>query len=242
MKYSYATFSDIGKRANNEDAYRVQPMDVAVIAIVADGLGGHINGEVASRIAADSIPSNIKGCEFDEDELGFAILDAHSIICKTKSSGCTTVAVLWINKDQAIAANVGDSRIYQFRRGKILYQSEDHSLVQVAISLGKLPADACRYHKDRNKVYNVLGDENQKPKVDMFLLDIQPGDCFLLCSDGFWEPVSEENMLTYLNLSNSPMDWLESITALIHKANDPKQDNFTAIAIFADEEIPPRPV
>lgn len=234
MLYTFASYCDIGKRTNNEDSLRIVQTDNSLIAIVADGLGGHANGEVASQIAAEQIPQSILDKEFDEDELGYAILEASKAICKTNSSACTTVAVLWINEDTAIAAYVGDSRIYQFRNGKIIYQSEDHSLVQVAISLGKLPPDACRSHKDRNKVYRVLGEKNENPKIDSCKLMVQPGDSFLLCSDGFWEPVNEEDMLACLNASSSPETWLEAMTAFVRKANNPKQDNNTAIAIFAN--------
>lgn len=222
----------MGKRANNEDSYNILQREDSLIAVVADGVGGCASGEVASRIASEKIPLALSGKEFDEDELGYAILEASDAICMTNSSACTTVAVLWINNNSAIAAHVGDSRIYQFRNGKIVYQSEDHSLVQVAIALGELPPDACRSHKDRNKVYRVLGDE--KPTVDTFELKVQSGDCFLLCSDGFWEPVNEESMLACLEVSSSPKAWLEAMTSLVDKANDPMQDNYTAIAIFTD--------
>lgn len=235
MTFTYAGYSDIGKRVNNEDSYNVMQDEDSLVAVVADGLGSHANGEVASKIAANNIPRNAIECEFDEDELGYAILDTHKEICGTDSSACTTVTALWIHDDKAIAAHVGDSRIYQFREGKIIYQSEDHSMVQVAISLGKLPADACRHHKDRNKVYNVLGDENERPKVDTQELDILPGDRFLLCSDGFWEPITEEIMLESVFSSHSPEDWLTEMRAVIQDINHPKQDNNTAILLFIEK-------
>ena len=234
MTFTYAGYSDIGKRANNEDAYNVIQEDDSLVAVVADGLGGHANGEVASTIAADNVPRNTIRCEFDEDELGYAILDAHKDICGNNSSACTTVAVLWIKGDKAIAAHVGDSRIYQLRDGKIIYQSEDHSIVQVEITLGKLPVDACRNHKDRNKVYNVLGDVNERPRIDTCELDVRPGDRFLLCSDGFWEPITEEVMLETIFSSPAPQTWLDAMMDLIRKADLPKQDNNTSVVIFVN--------
>ncbi len=234
MTFTYAGYSNIGKRTNNEDAYRYQEDANGLIAIVADGLGGHENGELASGIAVEKIPQILSGSEFDEDELGYAILDAHQSICETRSSACTTVAALWIDGSRAIAAHVGDSRIYQFRNRKIIFQSEDHSIVQVGISLGRLPADACRNHKDRNQVYNVLGNENDRPKVDLHELDVLPGDRFLLCSDGFWEPITEEKMLEGFFASPTPHAWLETMISQIQEADLPKQDNNTAIIIFAD--------
>lgn len=234
MTFTYAGYSDIGKRENNEDSCNIVQEDNSLVAIVADGLGGHANGEVASRIAAENIPRDTLGCDFDEDELGYAILDSHKDICGTNSSACTTVAALWISDDRAIAAHVGDSRIYQFRDGKIIYQSEDHSMVQIAISLGELSADACRHHKDRNKVYNVLGDKDERPKIETCELDVLPGDRFLLCSDGFWEPITEEVMLETVFSSPAPQVWLDSMKDKILELNEPKQDNNTAVLIFIE--------
>lgn len=235
MTFTYACYSDIGKRANNEDAYHIEEHGEQLIAVVADGLGGHASGEIASGIVVDLLPKLVADKEFDEDELGYAILDAHRAICETKTSSCTTVASLWIEKYAAIAAHVGDSRIYQFRDGRVVYQSEDHSLVQVAISLGELPADACRNHRDRNKVYRVLGDENEKPKIDIVNLDVRPGDRFLLCSDGFWSPVCEQEMIVCSDGSRTPQAWLDAMVELVRDKDDRKQDNNTAIAIFVNE-------
>lgn len=231
MTITYASYSNIGKRANNEDAYNIVQNGNSLIAIVADGLGGHANGSIASNIAAKNIPQNLLDRKFDEDELGYAILDTHRLIYETNSSSCTTVAALWINNNKAISAHVGDSRVYQFRDSKIVYQSEDHSMVQVAISLGNLPADACRHHKDRNKVYNVLGDKTERPKIDIYLMDVLPGDRFLLCSDGFWERITEDMMMKSIFSSPSPVSWLDSMTTIIQEVNHPKQDNNTAIMI-----------
>lgn len=235
MIYTYATLNDIGRRDNNEDSFNIVLNGESLIAIVADGLGGHVNGEVASKIATETIPQSLVDKEFDEDELGYAILQANAAICKTNSAACTTVASLWINSDSAVAAHVGDSRIYQFRDGKIIFQTEDHSMVQISISLGQLPPNSCRHHKDRNKVYNVLGDENERPKVDIHELDVLPGDRFLLCSDGFWEPITEECMLKSIFDAHSPQTWLDTMTAIIQEANHPKQDNYTAITVFIEK-------
>ena len=213
MKFTCASYSDIGKRKKNEDSYNMIHRDDSLVGVVADGVGGCAGGEIASGIVADLLPKLLADKEFDEDELGYGILEAHAAICETKTSSCTTVAALWIQKDKAIAAHVGDSRIYQFRDGRIIYQSEDHSCVQVEISLGNLPADACRLHKDRNRIYQALGDEKDKPIIDTFNLDVLPGDRFLLCSDGFWGPVWEQEMIEHYHLCATPQSWLDAMTA-----------------------------
>lgn len=234
MTFTYAGYSNIGKRANNEDAYSTAQDKDSLIAVVADGLGGHANGEVASQIAVENIVQRIRGKQFDEDELGYALLDAHNKICETKTSACTTAAALWIHRSEAISAHVGDTRVYQFRDGKIIFMTEDHSAVQVAVSLGQLPADACRNHKDRNKVYNVLGEEKERPKVDICNLDVQPGDRFLLCSDGFWEPITEEMMIESISSFRTPQDCLNAMENMIQGFDYSKQDNNTAVLIYID--------
>lgn len=233
MEYQYASYSDIGNRENNEDSLGVKLQGDSLIAIVADGLGGHANGEVASRMAVDTILNNLDMEDVDEDELICWILSASDAIRDSNCSGNTTVAALWVKDSYAVAAHVGDSRIYQFRDGKIIFQSVDHSVVQMAVMVGELPPDAVRHHKDRNKIFRALGAEGEAPKVDSTELTVRPGDCFLLCSDGFWEPVTEMDMLRTMQETDTPEQWLNAMRRIVFSAKDPKQDNNTAITLIA---------
>lgn len=232
MKYQYASYTDIGKRGNNEDSLGLQRRKNSLLAVVADGLGGHANGEVASRIAVDTILRELRDKPVDEEELACAMLKASEEICGARISGHTTAAALWLEEDYAVAAHVGDSRIYQFREGKIIFQSLDHSAVQMAVLVGELEPEAVRHHKDRNKIFRVLGEEDEPPRVDSTELTVKPGDRFLLCSDGFWEPVTEEAMLQTLGQKETPESWLEAMKGIVEDAQDPKQDNNTAVCIF----------
>ena len=175
----------------------------------------------------------LEDAEFDEDELGYAILKASEAIVKARLSGHTTVAALWIKEDRAIAAHVGDSRIYRFRDGEINFQTLDHSAVQMSVLVGELPPEALRTHPDQNKLFRVLGDPKSPPKMDMTELTVRPGDAFLLCSDGFWEPVTEADMLRTFSPADSPARWLSAMRQILEEARDPKQDNNTAVCIFA---------
>ena len=80
----------------------------------------------------------------------------------------------------------------------------------------------------------MLGEDSEEPKVDSTELTVRPGDRFLICSDGFWEPVTEEDMLRTLQISPTPQSWLAAMREILTAARDPKQDNNTAICIFAD--------
>jgi len=236
MIYHSAAFTDKGKRENNEDSYDFACSNDLFSAVVADGLGGHLNGEVASRIAVDSIMDHLECAEYDEDEAISAFLRANQNICSANLSGHSTAALLWLSKGKAIAAHVGDTRIYHFRNGGIQYQSSDHSVVQLSVSSGNIRPEDVRHHKDRNKLFRVLGDPNERLIVDSEELQVLPGDAFLICSDGFWEAVEEDKMLDTLHCSPTPKVWLDAMLDIVVAENDPKQDNYTAVCIYCEEE------
>lgn len=234
MQYQYASFSNKGARSNNEDALCVRSQEGSLLAVVADGLGGYDNGELASQLTVDTIFGELQSEQVDEDTLAYSLLHAHAAIRSAHNCGETTVAALWLSDSLGVAAHVGDSRIYQFRDGRIVYQSQDHSMVHLALMVGEITAQELRHHKDRNKLFRVLGEENEEPKVDSTELNILPGDQFLLCSDGFWEPVTEEDMLQDLKDAQTAQQWLDRMLKRITDAAAPKQDNYSAICIFTE--------
>lgn len=234
LVFSFSSYSDVGTRENNEDSLDIQIREGSLLAVVADGLGGCENGELASRVAVESIFRELEGQQCDEEVLAYSLIHASQAILDARINGQTTAVLLWLDNNQGAEAHVGDSRIYQFRNGRIIFQSEDHSLVQMAVNVGELSPDALRHHKDRNKLFRVLGEENETPKVDSAELEVRSGDRFLLCSDGFWEPVTEEEMLCDLKATQTPQQWLERMLKRITDAAAPKQDNYSAICIFAE--------
>lgn len=234
LKFQYSSYSHVGARENNEDSLGLREFGDSLAAIVADGVGGSANGEAASALAVEQITAALAGSPLDEDTLLDAIVHASDAITHSPLQGYTTAVVLWLQEEEAVAANVGDSRIYQFRDGEILYQSTDHSDVQMAVLLGELPPEAMRTHPSRNRIFRALGMPDDSPKVDSQLLTVAPGDRFLLCSDGFWEPVLEEAMLATLSQTQTADQWLTAMRDIVFAAADPLQDNHTAIAIIAE--------
>lgn len=230
--FEVAYYTDIGKRERNEDSVGVTQHENSLLAVVADGVGGHVNGKTASLLAVDTLIKDFLPQEMDEDVLGYQVLKANAQILAADNAGQSTIAVLWAEGSHAIAAHVGDSRVYQFRDGKIIFQTVDHSAVQMAVLTGELEPEALRHHKDRNKIFRALGDPTEAPKIDSSELTVSSGDRFLLCSDGFWEPVTEEKMVEALQDSDTAEQWLEALKAPVASAQDPKQDNYTAICIF----------
>lgn len=231
MNISMSYYTHIGKRKNNEDSLAAVEAKGGVLACVADGLGGHDNGEFASREAINTLNKLLVEEAIDEDTLEDAILAADEAVRRiheTAPGALTTIAALWLDEKHAVAANVGDTRIYQFREGKVLFQSMDHSAAQLAVLAGDITLDEIRGHRDRNKLIRVLGGESA-PKVAQRLLDVRSGDRFLLCSDGFWEQITEPVMIRLAQDSADAGEWLRRMRELVENQ---AKDNNTAIAIM----------
>lgn len=232
LTYDYSAYSSIGKRKNNEDSYSVIEKAEGILAIVGDGLGGVLGGEIASSELIESAKRHLKDITLDADNLDDAIAEMNLDIFSLgngREGPKTTLALLWINGNEAYAANVGDSRIYQFRGADIVFQSTDHSIPQIAVQIGDIKQEDIRTHKDRNKITRCLGmDRFVSPNIRK--LCVEPGDRFILCSDGFWEPVLESEMIS-TSADNPDADiWLERMKKI---ATEKEQDNHTAIVVIA---------
>ncbi|MGI8586877.1 MAG: protein phosphatase 2C domain-containing protein [Chloroflexia bacterium] len=183
------------------------------IYVVADGMGGHDSGEVASSIAIRTIGGMLSGVidaridgggePADPDAAGSmlreAILEANKRIAelssKRHSDMGTTVTMALVVGTRATVANVGDSRTYLWRDGKLAQISRDHSLVARLIASGELTAEEGRHYDRRNEVYRALGDAHlTADEVDIFQVNLRPHDGLLLCSDGLWEMVRDEEI------------------------------------------------
>jgi len=234
MKISAAYYSHRGGRAANEDSISLVESPSSVAAIVADGLGGEGGGDVASQAAVKTISGELSGGEATAARVAAAIRLANDEITKlhtTRVRMKTTVAVLYLSGSQAFAAHVGDTRIYHFRKNKILYQSADHTVSQMAVNAGEISVADIRTHIDRNKLTNALGS-GRAAIPDMTELYAKDGDAFLLCSDGFWEYVLESEMCEDLSASKNADEWLCKMRDKLESRLTPTSDNHSAIAII----------
>lgn len=233
MNISASYYSDIGGRNKNEDAVTILESGSTVLGIVADGLGGHLGGEIASKSALRTINARIAHCPVSRTALLEAIQAANSAILADPSHRAmkTTVAALWLDDRNALGATVGDTRIYQFRAGRILYQSIDHSAAQAAVYAGDITADEIRGSRERHKLTRALGAE-EEVRADIVSLETAPGDAFLLCSDGFWELLQEKEMLSCLAASGSAGEWLKKMRGQVSARSDASSDNHSAVAII----------
>ncbi len=234
MKFDVSYYSAKGDRANNEDFVSVKKRGSVLLAVCADGLGGHDNGEIASKTAVNCINKALKNKPLSAQALEQAVEEANlAVLDRAENSEMkTTISVVWIADDKALAATVGDTRVYVFRDKEILFMSTDHSVSQLSVMAGEITTDEIRGHKDRNKLVRVLGGR-ENVKSDITEIQLEPGDAFLLCSDGFWENIVEADMLSSLSESKKAKDWLSKMRQTVDSVPDADYDNNSAITLIA---------
>lgn len=238
MVFSTYAYSNVGGRLNNEDYMIYQDG----IWVVADGLGGHDCGEVASKTASQAVIAQLTGKEvdFSYETMEKIVTEANNAVLTAQkeneelASMRTTLVFAISNGTHLRYANVGDSRFYYFKRGHVYTQSEDHSVSALSARIGDIKYEDIRTDDDRNKLLKVLGNEEElKVKLPDDVIELESGDAFLLCSDGFWEHVYEAEMEFDLMKSSSPEEWLKHmLKRVILKTENRDNDNYTAIAVM----------
>lgn len=243
MNYTHATLSHPGGRKINEDA----ACNLMLTAgqgcwVVADGLGGHCGGDVASKIVVDTIIGAYRNTpEFTTAQLGKMLeLSQQAILLQQQEDYrlCgmrSTAVVLLLDDTKAWWAHVGDTRIYHFTGGRIVHQTKDHSVPQAMVDARDISYDDIRHHEDRNRLTRSLGNDG---KVRATILEqsvtISESDVFLLCTDGFWELVTETEMEANLAKSDTPGNWLGQMEVILRRNAPANHDNYTATAIFSE--------
>lgn len=238
LEIRYAGGTDRGKkRENDEDYYLIKNN----LFIVADGLGGHIAGEKASQIAVVAVNDffseikissknnmeNLMKCAFKEANK--AVLAAVNIDPDLYGMG-TTLIVAFLNNQVLHIAHVGDVRAYLIRNKEIKQLTEDHSVAAEMVRHGHLPVNELRSHPLRNRLTRTIGhDGGDNPDYNSVVL--QGGDCVILCSDGLWDMLPDEEIKENIAQSIDPQT---NVSTLIAKANDAGgYDNITAVVIVS---------
>lgn len=228
----FAFYTDIGGRMDNEDAYCNKILDDGYLFAVADGLGGHKGGEVASGTAIRTIEKYFTETERRNiaESVELANTQVLNMQKETATGMKTTISAVFAGKNETAIAYVGDSRVYAFKDGKIVFQTKDHSASQLAVSVGEIEKDEIRNHPDRNVLTRALGVSDEV-KVDVVTLQNSEYDALLLCTDGFWEYVLEEEMEETLCSCQSANNWLYKMRIIqLNKASE-DCDNNTAIVV-----------
>ena len=239
MMFETACLSKAGGRRINQDAYEYESDASGGCWVIADGLGGHAGGEIASRVAVMLVMRQLRAAtSVSREELAACFHAAQTALhAKTKEdqalSGMrTTLAALACDRTHAIWGHIGDSRLYWFRQGKILHQTRDHSVPQMLVDAGKLSPDAIRGHEDQNRLTRALGQDGEiRPALLDQALEWRDGDAALLCSDGIWTWVLEQEMETDLEAARSPEEWLKSLERRVLERATGAYDNYTAVAV-----------
>ena len=235
------------KRVKNEDSFLVKAGDC--IFAVADGVGGNNSGEVASTFAADEISKYIDSfalppsgdTEALKEFFGKCIVDVNSRVLNLSSSNedysgmATTLVMLYIDRysRKAYFLNIGDSRAY-ILRGKTFKQiTEDHTYVNSLVKAGLISKEEAEHHENKNMITKAIGAE-YRIEPDFFITEIVPGDVILLCTDGLYGEVSENEIVEELKSGGTMETVCESLVekALNHGGND----NITVITVKVTEE------
>ncbi|CAF1810850.1 protein-serine/threonine phosphatase PrpC [Bacillus subtilis] len=235
--------TDTGKirQHNEDDAGIFKGKDEFILAVVADGMGGHLAGDVASKMAvkamgekwneAETIPTAPSDCE---KWLIEQILSVNSKIYdhaqaheECQGMGTTIVCALFTGKTVSVA-HIGDSRCYLLQDGDFVQVTEDHSLVNELVRTGEISREDAEHHPRKNVLTKALGTD-QSVSIDTRSFDIEPGDKLLLCSDGLTNKVEGTELKDILQSDSAPQ---EKVNLLVDKANqNGGEDNITAVLL-----------
>ncbi|MDO4983303.1 MAG: hypothetical protein Q4E35_07085 [Eubacteriales bacterium] len=229
-------YTDIGGRKENEDNGGFLLRGNALSAVIADGLGGQGDGSAAS----ESVSTYLVNCRPEdmlksEESAVQAFERANQALMSLQKNRVhmkTTAVYLGLYENRALWAHVGDSRLYHLYNGKLCDYTLDHSLSQIAVTMGEIQRGEISRHPDQNKLYRVMGTENTRPTVHG-PSELEKGlHCFLLCTDGLWENLSDAEIEASLRKSRDPEQWLTELRKNMSRTPVKEQDNNTAITIF----------
>lgn len=236
MAWEIAHAQSRGGRATQEDAYGIfgQSAGGPCLIVVADGAGGHAEGEKASQAAlarfgkavANMPATAVEAVSWLTQTVGEADRDVASLGAGAAAPR-TTVAAAWLDTVEAALIHVGDSRLYHCRKGQVLFRTADHSVVQLLLDMGRLTEAEARRHPDRSRLLKALGT-GEGPADDPVRRALQHGDGIAICSDGVWEQIDAPDIATALLAPSLDL----AAAALVERAVDrggPDSDNATLI-------------
>lgn len=244
MKFTIFQDSRIGGREHNQDRLSYCYSRDSLLMIVADGMGGHLHGEVAAQIAVQylteafqresrpRLPDPVLFLSWGFSNAHHAIADYAAAHDLPESPRTTCVACV-VQDGCAWWAHAGDSRLYHLRGGRLLARTRDHSRVQLMVDQGQLTPEEALHHPARNRVYSCLGGDHT-PQVDFsHRTPLTAGDVLLLCSDGFWGPL-EEALIEKSVAGAGIMQAVPQLMAEAERRAGAGSDNLSALAVNWD--------
>lgn len=255
FNFHYAGLTDTGMvREHNEDAYKLPGnTDAETLAskgylyVLADGMGGHQKGEVASAITIETVSSEYYTSVIDLPAqkpektiikaLTSAIEKANDYVMDATQGGGTTIVAAVLYGNTMVAMNVGDSRAYLLRDNELKQITRDHSLVSRLVEMGKITEEEALTHPRRNVLYQALG-QGSDVEIHVVQEKLKMNDVVILCSDGLWGEVGDSAIKEALGNSDNPLTTIEKLVVMANQTGGP--DNITAIVIqVSDEAAPP---
>jgi PPM family protein phosphatase len=248
MKYSLAQLTRLGARRINEDRIATWSTSAALLMCVADGLGGHEHGEVAAEIAVtllgtafkrEALPRLADPAAFLERSLaaGHAAILREAQSRRLTETPRTCLVACVVQDGHAHWTHIGDTRLYHLRSGRILARTRDHTVVQQLIDEGRIREEAMSSHPDRNRLLQCLGGYRAPAPQAPERARLAKDDILVLCSDGFWGPLTQRQMMHAL-LTRAIEPALEELVALAENRAGPTCDNVSVVAMaWGEEEV-----
>jgi PPM family protein phosphatase len=239
MDPDVSLLSRAGGRNKNEDYCRFDEKDSFGCYLLADGLGGHKGGDVASRVIGEAVSEAFLASPgLSLEKLSAYIAHAREVFTGVTGSRNlpagmkSTLVVLLLSSTQALWGHIGDSRLYYFSLEKISFQTRDHSVPQMLADSGDISKEQIRFHEDRNRLTAAF-DGSDMPRFEYLKepVMINKGDAFLLCSDGFWEYLTEGEMEEDLKNTIQAEEWLKLMERRLLKRVKSGHDNYSALTV-----------
>lgn len=232
--FEISYISERGGRTVNEDTVMVASNKENILLAIADGLGAHGGGDIASATAANIAKEEyMKITKIKPKDMFniFQTIDNAIVAAQTdKMKMKTTLSCVFVRDKWLYAAHLGDTRIYTFRGDKEIYLTEDHSVAYEEVMKNHGTLDDIRKNSNRHILKAALGVEKMRTP-DIFRQKINRNLSVLICSDGFWEYVNEDEMLEALRNTATSHEWLEAMLKCHSEKADTFNDNYSAISL-----------
>ncbi|MDD3352899.1 PP2C family serine/threonine-protein phosphatase [Zoogloea sp.] len=248
MRFTIYQESRVGKRRTNQDRVAYSYTRDALLMVLADGMGGHLYGEIAAQLAVQFIAQSFQQEARPKvtDPILFlsrVISNAHHAILdyafdkQLSDVPRTTIVTCLIQDGVAHWAHAGDSRLYMIRRGKVVAQTRDHSRVQMMLDQGLLDAEAAAVHPSRNRIFSCLGG-NHPPQIEFSrAVPLTNGDVLALCSDGVWGHLESHTLASFLE-NGKVMEGVPRLMNEAERLGGAQCDNLSLIAMSWHDDHP----
>lgn len=238
MVFDEYTFTSQGGRAYNEDSVGSRTEGGCGLFVVCDGLGGHQFGELASACVRDALLAGWDTAAEERapwlrEQIGEANRQVLALQKEKNSILKSTVVALAIDGGRAVWGNVGDSRLYYLHRDSICRVTEDHSVAYKKYKMGEITREQIGQDEDQSSLLRAVGNEERwEPDLWQSEEPLEPGDAFLLCTDGVWEYLKDGEIAIDLLKSDTAETWAELLLLRVMDRIGPENDNLTLLTLM----------